>query len=123
MKVVINNCYGGFSLSNKACLRLVELGMKMCSNHEDFDKFRVMNEPYILKFDKPILGQLYSYEDTKTDNPRSHPLLIQVVEELGEEADGPCAKLNIIEIPYDVKYEIEEYDGMEHVAEVHRTWY
>jgi hypothetical protein len=48
--------------------------------------------------------------------------LVQVVEELGKEANGNYAKLEIIEIPDDVDWEIDEYDGMEHIAEKHRTW-
>jgi hypothetical protein len=30
--------------------------------------------------------------------------------------------LEIVEIPDDVEYTIEEYDGLEHIAEKHRTW-
>lgn len=56
------------------------------------------------------------------DIPRDDPHLLQVIEELGESADGRCAKLKIVEIPADVEWAIEEYDGMEWVAEVHRTW-
>jgi len=32
------------------------------------------------------------------------------------------ADLKIVEIPDGTNYEIDEYDGNEHVAEVHRTW-
>jgi hypothetical protein len=49
--------------------------------------------------------------------------LIQVVEELWNEASGTCAKLKIVEIPGAVKRKIEKYDGSEHIAEEHRTWY
>lgn len=65
------------------------------------------------------------YESINLDNRpenREDPLLIQAIEELGEEANGRCAKLKIVEIPDDVEYEIEEYDGNEHIAEVHKTW-
>lgn len=54
---------------------------------------------------------------------RADPFLVQVVEELGEESWGDYAKLGIVEIPDDVKWEVEEYDGKEWVAEVHRRWY
>lgn len=54
--------------------------------------------------------------------PRDHPEVIRVVEELGERADGACAKLAIAEIPDDAQWHIDEYDGNEHVAENHRTW-
>lgn len=85
--VVINNCYGGFGLSEKA-------------------------------------RTLY-YEKTKRSwmGSREDPVLIEIVRELGEAANGACAELKIVEIPYDVDYEIAEYDGVEHIAEKHRKWY
>ena len=83
-KVVINKCYGGFGLSNKA---------------------------------KEILHTTDEYELHRDD-----PELIQVVESLGEEANGPYAELTIISIPADVQWTVEEYDGLEWIAEVHRTW-
>lgn len=61
-------------------------------------------------------------EISNRDYERHDPTLIQVVEELGEEASGDCAKLKIVEIPDGVNYEIAEYDGFEHVAEKHRSW-
>lgn len=56
------------------------------------------------------------------NDDRTNPLLIQVVEELGHEADGSCAELKIVEIPDGVDYEIDEYDGNETIDEVHRSW-
>lgn len=76
-----------------------------------------------------------SYEERKASNHRwaditltsrpenrADPLLIQVVEELAEKADGSGASLSVAEIPDGTKWEIDEYDGLEHVAEKHRTW-
>ena len=54
---------------------------------------------------------------------REDPLLVQTVETLKEKSFGQCALLKVVEIPEDVKYFIQEYDGFEHIAEVHRTWY
>jgi len=88
-KVVINACFGGFSLSEEAC-RLLD-----CS-------------PY----------------DYKESEKRSDPSLVHIVETLGEKANGSHASLKIVEIPGDcVDWHITEYDGSEHVAERHRTWY
>lgn len=56
------------------------------------------------------------------DISRHGPLLVQVVEELGAAANGKFADLKVIEIPDGTDYSIEEYDGSEWVAEVHRTW-
>lgn len=54
--------------------------------------------------------------------PRDDPALVQVVKELGKEADGCRSALVIVEIPDGVEWQIEEYDGYEHVAEKHRIW-
>lgn len=56
------------------------------------------------------------------DIERNDPRLIQIVEELGEDAAGYGAMLKIVEIQDDVEWEIDEYDGSEWVAEKHRTW-
>lgn len=90
MKVVINGCYGGFSLSAAAEKRFLELGGK--------------------------------FENSSRDIERNDPLLVQVVEEMGAQADGFCAKLRIVEIPDDVQWHVAEYDGSEWIAENHRTW-
>lgn len=54
--------------------------------------------------------------------PRDDPALVRVVEELGPKAGGMCAKLRVVEVPDGVEWQIEEYDGNEHIAEKHRTW-
>ena len=53
---------------------------------------------------------------------RNNPILVEVVEQLGEAANGDFAVLKVIEIPDDVQWTIEEYDGAEWIAEKHRTW-
>ena len=78
-KVVINSCYGGFGLSDKAIARLKDLGLEFRWEH---------------------------------DIPRHHPLLVQVVEELGEKASGSYASLEVLEINSKL-YQVTEYDGLE----------
>lgn len=56
------------------------------------------------------------------DIPRDDPVLVSVVEDLGEKSHGNFAILKVVDIPDDVKWEINEYDGNEWVAEVHRIW-
>ena len=93
MKLVINDDYGGFSVSDEGVARYFEL-----------------------------LGTLPDKDFYNRDIPRDDPALVQVVEELGAKADGSCASLKVVEIPDDVEWEIAEYDGREWVAEKHRTW-
>jgi hypothetical protein len=47
--------------------------------------------------------------------PRHHPLLIQVIEELGKEASGDYSNLCISKIDSPL-YKIDEYDGSESVV-------
>ena len=54
---------------------------------------------------------------------RDDPYLVQVVEEMGgDAAGGKAAMLKIVEIPQSVDWLIQDYDGLEWVAEKHRTW-
>jgi len=54
--------------------------------------------------------------------PREDPVLVEVVRELGEAANGRFATLQIMEIPEEVEYEIYSWNGMESVHEVYQVW-
>jgi hypothetical protein len=110
-KIIINTCYGGFGLSDKAKARLEELGHAPFIPDIPYDEWRNYD------WDLNPRGYVSEY-----DVPRDLPLLIQVIEELGEESFGDYAKLKIIEIHDDIEWQIEGYDGLEWVAEKHRTW-
>lgn len=108
MKVVLNKCYGGFDLSDKAHERLIELGVKYYESFDDLPKDD--KELYVVKSDSVGFGKYYSnFGDM---NNRSNELLIQVVEELGEDANGRFGELKIIEIPDGISWELDEYDGI-----------
>lgn len=99
-KIVINTCYGGFSLSREAIELMAAWG------HEEALE--------VLKRDT-----FYAYLPKTL---RNDALLVKVVETLGEKASGEVTDLKVVEIPDEVEWIIEEYDGNEWVAEVHRTW-
>jgi hypothetical protein len=64
-------------------------------------------------------GTVVAYEDKIK---RDDPILVEIVEQLGEAAYGDFAKLKVVEIPDDVQWTVEEYNGAEWIAEKHRTW-
>jgi hypothetical protein len=64
-------------------------------------------------------GTTITYE---RDIERNNPILVEIVEQLGEDASSSFAELKVVEIPDDVVWGIEEYDGNEWIAEKHRTW-
>lgn len=98
MKIAINTCYGGFSVSEEA--------LKLYCEYTN------------TKYNPEELNE-YEFNDA---NHRTDSILIQVIEELGERANGRFANIKIIEIPDEINYIIQDYDGVEWVAEVHRTW-
>lgn len=49
---------------------------------------------------------------------RNDPALVQVVEELGDKANGSCTELFITDIPAGTLYRIDEYDGLESVMTI-----
>ena len=92
MKVVINRCFGGFGLS--------EASLSEYKNR------------------KGITDESFWYYDI----PRDCPVLVEMVEQQGAEVNGGFSDLKVVEIPDDVEWYVEEYDGLEHVAERHRIW-
>lgn len=119
MKVVINRCFGGFGLSNKAFELYLTLKNIPFETTESKFKFNTDDKLYWKQGMVDNDDGLLWVRDTDRDDP----VLVRVVEELGsEEASGQCAELKVVEVPDDVKWHIAEYDGYEHVAEDHRTW-
>lgn len=85
-KIAYNTCFGGFSLSTAGMIRYAE-----------------------------IKGITLSPNLSREGFSRTDPALIQVIEELGEAANGDSASLAIAELPKGTKFRIEEYGGKEAV--------
>ena len=137
MKIVINNRSGGFGLSDEAMLRYAELAgitIYLECDHFGATFHTVPKEQRV----EPLLGAWSSHslivrlaynerrgkeELYDKDIARNDPFLVQVVEELGERADGPYARLIVVDVPDGVHWELVADDhGCEWIAEKHRTW-
>jgi hypothetical protein len=129
MKIVINDGYGGFGLSPKATQRYLELkGQKtyfyQCTynlHNTTFERIDNIDDITSLFFycttrDQGKLISDYPKDAFHSgDIKRNDPALIQVVEELGDEASGECATLKIVEIENGRWFKIDEYDGWESI--------
>jgi hypothetical protein len=91
-KIVINDCFGGYGLSEAAV--------------EEYKRMACIDDP----------------EFTDQDIDRDDPYLVRLVEEWGDRAEDNFAQLKVVEVPAEVDWIIQEYDGHEWIAEKHRTW-
>ena len=92
-KIVINDYYGGFGVSKEAVQWMIDNGLE---------------EQYYYTINNTNV-HLSNFEI-----PRHHPLLVQAVEKFGEQADGLCSSLKVVEIEGN-RYRITQYDGWESV--------
>jgi hypothetical protein len=138
MKVVINACFGGFSISRQAAEFMAARGNKLAQRELDEHDATLTAFEHYKRHGKPLEGRS-DFEagmfdiDIKyggkpkfyghmSDLERNDADLVAAVEALGGDADGEHANLRVVEIPDGVDYQISEYDGNEHIAEKHRTW-
>ena len=106
-KVVLNSCYGGFSLSKEAIKMLIDKhGLDIDSEYGyvDNEDFGIVDERY----------EAY----------RMDKRLVSVVKKLGvDKASGKYAALRIVDVPDDVVnvhgWHISDYDGCESIHQSH----
>lgn len=114
-KIVINRCFGGYGLSTKAIKRWAEIkGIPVWCEPDQLGIGITCWTSAPGVFDRNFVGHY--------DIERNDPALVQAVEELGEQANGMFAQLKVVEVPDGVEWGIVDYDGIEHIAEKHRTW-
>lgn len=142
MKVVINKRHGGFGLSEQAVIEYFKIKRQplwvvrdskygslgivhywVVPEHERLqdagDDWFTMSLEQRQEYNRKWSEQTFS----ETSVARDDPILVQVIETIGsEKASSKYAELQVVEIPDDVEWQIEEYDGLEWIAEKHRTW-
>ena len=140
MKIVINRCYGGFGLSLEAVklycekmnisIYMVEMKLRKDWTFDEPTEWKYLdinkyNSLFLNFTTKPlnedgtmVEGSYFSiYNIDRTD-----PILIDVVEELGEKSWDGTSELEVVEIPDGIGYYINDYDGLESIHESHRSW-
>ena len=140
MKLAVNRCFGGFSLSPEGEREYLKRKGKTAffyritkfKHDGGVQEYERVDNPENTLFQHCVtrdLGKTIS-DFPKEDGlwfscreiPRDDLDLIAVCEELGEKADGQCAQIEIVEVPDGIEWEIDEYDGSESVDEKHRSW-
>jgi hypothetical protein len=140
-KVVIST-RGAFGISPEATLELYKRGSSAILARRIEDVFLENGEGPAHRFDEQIYGwreyfsarkpldpfQTYFSPDEKfvltcPNIARDDSDLVEVVEQLGTRSNDALSTLEVIEIPEDVKWYVQDCEGIEHVAEEHRTWH
>lgn len=135
MKIILNGCYGGFSLSYEAMfLYLYAKNQKAyfykdISVYDDYTKVHKY-ERITLQEIRELKTSRFIYCTTEDqgkyldhfpenivndrDLDRTDPILVSVVETIGSDAaSGRFASLYIEEVPNGTQYKIDNYDGIE----------
>lgn len=141
MKVVINTQFGGFGLSIEAQKKIAKNGCEHSKWIDEDEYFQDSGKERRIKIwgseeearekhckfceiprenGKILLDEHAS--TYKTPKVRACPILVKVIEEMGEKANGQHTTLKVVEVPDAVEWTVEEYDGSEWIAEKHRTW-
>ncbi len=143
-KVILNKCYGGFGVSDKAYqlyakkkglqLYRYELILNNNNNNNNNWKYKKVekreNYSFLVNYFTKDLGDIVEISNEDYDKyniylsnkHREDSVLIEVIEELGEEASGSYGKLVIVEIPDYLEYVIDEHDGLETLHEKVQEW-
>jgi len=102
MRIAVNDCWGGFSVS-----------------HAIYDILGIKWDGYGFLSNKDL-----GIESNNCDAYRADARLIAAIEKIGcDAASGEYAEITIIEVPDDIEWYIDNYDGKESVHEEHRSWY
>lgn len=126
-KIVYNACYGGYSLSREAMMRYAEIKGITLYPRMTYGVVQYFLCPpaeydriYAEEAANPVSPDRYKRSNelhfSYSRISRTDLVLVQVVEELGEKANGLCADLQIRELPAGTLYRIDEYDGNESVV-------
>lgn len=146
-KVILNKCFGGFDVSPQGYqLYAIKKGYSHLYKYKinfDFNRlpYKLSDKYYqrIDLFDDSVLANYFTkdfgevvinisksdwdnYHLYLSEEHREDPILIEVVEELGEEASGKFGELVVVEIPDDLEYTIDNYDGIETLHEDVPVW-
>lgn len=146
MKIIINKCFGGFGFSPLAYVKYAEKKgincyfFEMDLNTKKYKSITLEDAqnsflPYMFNVENPNDYNLSERDDDGTyttanslynkisiNIDRTDPIAISVLEEIGKLANTKYSDLKIVEIPDDIDYEIDEYDGIESIHEKHRIW-
>lgn len=147
-KVILNKCYGGFNPSSTAYLKYAEkknielfkynyevivnnksslgddikLFKSSSTNHQRGNMWTLWLTKDFGDSVTVSWSDIVSYSLKLNDDMREDATFIEVVEELKDEASDCASHLVVVEIPDDLDYVIDDYDGYEKLHQRVQEW-
>lgn len=140
MKVILNKCFGGFGISLEGYKLYCQKKNLPCIFYR-FDSVKDKNNIFKKVSTPNYMSYCFTYDFGETfestvgvddsqfekmlyldSSYREDATLIEVVEELGEKANGRFANLVVVDIPDGLNYVIDDYDGVETLHERVKEW-
>jgi len=113
--IVINRCHGGFGLSWDAQIAYLDRAGIAYTLEDRESRDDTARHGQRIKL---ASGNDFYDKEIRRDDP----ILVALVKEMGEDVNGQFANLRVVKVPGDVEWHVDEYDGLEWVAENHRKW-
>jgi len=116
MEIILNKCFGGYGISAEAIKLCRDAGATWAQWPNSF----LPGEKYEEGSDEICDRPYVPYE--ARDSSRTCPILIKLVKDGTTSVNDRYAKLEVVDIPEGVAYEISEYDGIESVEAPRQIW-
>ncbi|MGN7170837.1 hypothetical protein ACTHSJ_33755 [Paenibacillus cellulositrophicus] len=119
MKVVINGSKGPFNISQLGYKELVNLGWQTTTCSEDGELY---DKDAFISIYQGIYS--FTFHAAHSKKIRTNPEFVNLVSNFGDKINSNESKMKIIDIPDNVDWEIEEWNGLyEIIREKSRIWY
>jgi len=107
VKVIYNNCFGGFGISKVCAEWMAERGHEGAIDLLKHDR----------EWQEDENDSYHGWSSGSFSCDRHDPMLVEAVEVLGDIANGDVSELKVCTLMHGNRYMIDQYDGMENVVE------
>jgi len=119
-RIVINRCFGGFCFSDEGYEWLIAEKKWTVTTWNDEGEY-TDPDAQIVEMSELSFKHYGLVANDSAPKFRTNPDVIEMIEKLGKRAsDSVVSDIQIVEVPDDIDWVIDEYDGKERIREIHK---